>query len=190
MVEMKRKVAIFLCMIMTLGLLSGCGKQETIQTNSGENQSPAEEESDVKEENEVQAENVINEESEEKNVEEKEIAMEEITAADVVSKMKIGWNLGNTLDSHNANYSIDMSTEAFETAWGNPVTTKELIDAVVAKGFNVIRIPVTWDGHLIEEENWKIKEDWLDRVQEVVDYAYDNGVYVILNTHHESWYET
>ena len=83
MVEMKRKVAIFLCMIMTLGLLSGCGKQETIQTNSGENQSPAEEESDVKEENEVQAENVINEESEEKNVEEKEIAMEEITAADV-----------------------------------------------------------------------------------------------------------
>lgn len=189
MVEMKRKVAIFLCMIMTLGLLSGCGKQETIQTNSGENQSPAEEESDVKEENEVQAENVINEESEEKNVEEKEIAMEEITAADVVSKMKIGWNLGNTLDSHNANYSIDMSTEAFETAWGNPVTTKELIDAVVAKGFNVIRIPVTWDGHLIEEENWKIKEDWLDRVQEVVDYAYDNGVYVILNTHHESWYE-
>lgn len=189
MVEMKRKVAIFLCMIMTLGLLSGCGKQETIQTNSGENQSPTEEESDVKEENEVQAENVINEEKEEKNVEEKEIAIEELTAANVVSKMKIGWNLGNTLDSHNANYSIDMSTEAFETAWGNPVTTKELIDAVVAKGFNVIRIPVTWDGHLIEEENWKIKEDWLDRVQEVVDYAYDNGVYVILNTHHESWYE-
>ena len=51
-----------------MGLLSGCGKQETIQTNSGENQSPAEEESDVKEENEVQAENVINEEEYDENL--------------------------------------------------------------------------------------------------------------------------
>ena len=162
MVEMKKTAAIFLCMTMVLGLLAGCGKQETIPN--------------------------ISEESE-KNMEKKEISMEELTAADVVGDMKIGWNLGNTLDSHNSSFSVDMSAEAFETAWGNPVTTKALIDAVISKGFNVIRIPVTWDGHLMEEENWKIKEDWLDRVQEVVDYAYDNDVYVILNTHHESWYE-
>lgn len=159
---MKKTTAIFLCMTMVLGLLAGCGKQETIPN--------------------------ISEESE-KNMEKKEISMEELTAADVVGDMKIGWNLGNTLDSHNSSFSVDMSAEAFETAWGNPVTTKALIDAVISKGFNVIRIPVTWDGHLMEEENWKIKEDWLDRVQEVVDYAYDNDVYVILNTHHESWYE-
>ena len=28
----------------------------------------------------------------------------------------------------------------------------------------------------------------MDRVQEVVDYAYGRGVYVIVNIHHEDWH--
>ena len=118
------------------------------------------------------------------------LEMETLTAMDVVSEMKIGWNLGNTMDSLNSNLVKKMPPENWETAWGNPVTSKELIDAVMAKGFNVIRIPVSWNDHILVAENWKIEESWLDRVQEIVDYAYDNGAYVILNTHHESWYET
>lgn len=118
------------------------------------------------------------------------LEMETLTAMDVVSEMKIGWNLGNTMDSLNSNLVKKMQPENWETAWGNPVTSKELIDAVMAKGFNVIRIPVSWNDHILVAENWKIEESWLDRVQEIVDYAYDNGAYVILNTHHESWYET
>lgn len=118
------------------------------------------------------------------------LEMETLTAMDVVSEMKIGWNLGNTMDSLNSNLVKKMPPENWETAWGNPVTSKELIDAVLAKGFNVIRIPVSWNDHILVAENWKIEESWLDRVQEIVDYAYDNGAYVILNTHHESWYET
>ena len=118
------------------------------------------------------------------------LEMETLTAMDVVSEMKIGWNLGNTMDSLNSNLVKKMPPENWETAWGNPVTSKELIDAVLAKGFNGIRIPVSWNDHILVAENWKIEESWLDRVQEIVDYAYDNGAYVILNTHHESWYET
>ena len=115
--------------------------------------------------------------------------MEEITATEVVAEMKIGWNLGNTMDSTNGTLLKTMPAENWETAWGNPVTSKELIDAVVAEGFNVIRIPVTWNDHILVSGNWQIEEGWMDRVQEIVDYAYDNGVYVILNAHHESWYE-
>ncbi|MBD5501134.1 MAG: glycoside hydrolase family 5 protein [Lachnospiraceae bacterium] len=96
------------------------------------------------------------------------------------------------MDSLNSSAVKTMSASAWETAWGNPVTTKELIDAVIDEGFNVIRIPVSWNDHIFvsNDWDWEIEEGWLDRVQEIVDYAYDNGVYVILNTHHESWYET
>lgn len=99
---------------------------------------------------------------------------------DLVAQMKVGWNLGNTLDALGGE-GVDS-----ETAWGNPVTTKPMIDAVAAAGFNVIRIPVTWGPHM--DENYVVDSAWMDRVQEVVDYGYDNGMFVILNTHHEEWY--
>ncbi len=101
--------------------------------------------------------------------------MRDMTIQELVGEMKTGWNLGNTLDA-----------EGGETAWGNPVTTHEMIDTVAAAGFNVIRLPTTW-GEKMDEE-FKVREDWMKRVHEVVDYAMDNDMYVILNTHHEtSW---
>lgn len=102
------------------------------------------------------------------------------SAEELVKQMKIGWNLGNTLD---ATGGEGLSAE---TSWGNPVTTKEMIDAVKAEGFNVLRVPVSWGTHV--DENMTIDPAWLDRVQEVVNYGIDNGMFVILNTHHEEWY--
>ncbi len=90
----------------------------------------------------------------------------------------IGWNLGNSLDAIGWGISS-------ETSWGNPVTTKELILEVKEAGFDAVRIPTTWFTHV--DEDFNIDKEWLDRVQTVVDYAYDEGMYVILNTHHESW---
>ena len=114
--------------------------------------------------------------------------MEAITAWDVVNEMKIGWNLGNTLDCTNTSLLKALNAQRWETVWGNPVTTKELLETVIDAGFNVIRIPVSWNDHIYLNDNYRIEESWMDRVQEVVDYAYDHGAYVILNTHHESWY--
>lgn len=106
------------------------------------------------------------------------------TASDIVDKITIGWNLGNTFDSINCTWlknDVD-----YETGWGNPKTTKAMITAVKKAGFNTVRIPVSWGEHM--DANGKINSAWLDRVQEVVDYAYDNDMYVILNTHHDlSW---
>lgn len=103
-------------------------------------------------------------------------------AREFVSNIKVGWNLGNTLDSVcNLQNELD-----HETGWGNVKTTKELITAVKKAGFNTVRIPVSWGNHM--DKNGKISKVWLDRVQEVVDYAYDNDMYVILNVHHDdSW---
>ena len=103
-----------------------------------------------------------------------------------VKDMKTGWNLGNTLDAYSQGkmYGDDISSVEI---WGNPVTTKEMIDTLKNTGFRTVRIPVTWHNHVTDDGNGPvISEAWLDRVQEVVDYAYDNGMYVILNTHHDN----
>lgn len=97
-----------------------------------------------------------------------------------VKNLKIGWNLGNTLD---ANKKTSVET-ASETSWGAPVTTENMIKSVKNAGFNTIRVPVTWHNHV--DENNKISEAWLNRVKEVVDYGYKNGMYVILNIHHDT----
>lgn len=106
------------------------------------------------------------------------------SAKDLVAQMKIGWNLGNTLDSIDS--SKDRQGLEAETSWGNKLTTKSMIDTISKAGFNVIRIPVSWGKHM--DENYVVDKEWMDRVQEVVDYGYDNGMFVILNTHHEEWY--
>lgn len=110
-------------------------------------------------------------------------AAEIMTPFEITKDIKIGWNLGNSLDSTTS--ISDPSPADTETAWGNPVTTKAMIDTVKAKGFNAIRVPTTWYQHL--DSNNNIDTDYLDRVQEVVDYAYKQGMYVILNVHHEAW---
>lgn len=104
----------------------------------------------------------------------------EITALELTSDIKVGWNLGNTLDATGG------SGVSQETSWGNPKTTPELMQAVKDAGFNAVRIPTTWEKQM--DENSVISEEWFARVQEVVDYAYDLDMYVILNMHHEEWY--
>lgn len=99
------------------------------------------------------------------------------SAKEIVNNIKIGWNLGNTLDCY------DVKGDA-ETAWGNPKTTKAMIDKVKESGFNALRVPVSWNDHMNGDT---IDEKWMNRVQEVVDYGIDNGMYVILNVHHDDY---
>lgn len=102
------------------------------------------------------------------------------SSAEIVKDMKIGWNLGNTFDCYDyTDYASDG-----ETAWGNPKTTKSMIDTVKAAGFNAVRIPVSWNDHMSGDT---IDSAWIERVNEVVDYAIDNGMYVILNVHHDDY---
>ena len=62
------------------------------------------------------------------------------TATEVVSDMTVGWNIGNSLDSYGQRSNFPY-TSSNETYWGNPKTTKELIDAVAKAGFNTILFP-------------------------------------------------
>ena len=98
-------------------------------------------------------------------------------SVDFAGELKLGWNLGNTLDSTGTRLL------GAETAWGQPKTTYEMIRYIKSVGFTSIRIPVTWSSHM--NTDYIIDEQWMDRVQEVVDYGLDAGLYVILNSHHD-----
>ena len=95
----------------------------------------------------------------------------------VRDEIHVGINIGNTLDVPSGN----------ETEWGNPPITRDLIRAYRAKGFDTVRVPVTWSkrfdhdapGHAIEPA-------FLARVKEVVGWCLDEGFVTILNTHHDS----
>lgn len=113
--------------------------------------------------------------------------METMNAWDIVSQMSLGISVGNSLDSTNSGLIRVEPAWKFETAWGNPKITEELIDTLIDAGFTTIRIPVSWTNHFAPGPDYLIVESWMNRVQEVVDYAYNKGVYVILNLHHEDW---
>ncbi|MDR0494173.1 MAG: glycoside hydrolase family 5 protein [Treponema sp.] len=108
----------------------------------------------------------------------------DMTAVELVSNMRVGWNLGNTLDCSGLAW-LGGSSSAYqlETAWGNPVTKKDNITALKNAGFNVIRLPVSWAK--CADKNYTIRANWMARVTEVVNYAVENDMYVILNTHHD-----
>ena len=98
------------------------------------------------------------------------------TAQTVAGQMKVGWNLGNTLEAI-----------CGENAWGNPTTSQTLINAVKAAGFNTVRIPCAWDCHAT---NGVIDANWLARVKAVVDYCISNQMYAIINIHWDGgWLE-
>ncbi|WP_449352830.1 cellulase family glycosylhydrolase [Streptomyces shaanxiensis] len=94
----------------------------------------------------------------------------------MVAAMQPGWNLGNTYDAI-----------PDETSWGNPPVTRELLRKVRSQGFKSIRLPVTWGTHQGSAPGYPIDPAWMAKVEQVVDWAMDENLYVLLNMHHDSW---
>src|SRR5690606_41871540 len=94
-------------------------------------------------------------------------------AVQLAAKIKLGFNIGNTLEAIGG-----------ETAWGNPKITKEFVDAVKSYGVNAIRLPASWNQYSDPEPAAR-DQDWLDRGKEVVQYCVDKERYVLLNIHAE-----
>lgn len=129
------------------------------------------------------------------------------SATSAVRNMRVGWNLGNTLESNSGDVKnmwiekwSSRKPSDYETAWGQPVTKPELLAMFKEAGFNAIRVPVTWYPHMeakfqLNGTVWdkekddigtKIQAKWMKRVHEVVDYVISQGMYCILNVHHDT----
>ncbi|GHD29074.1 endoglucanase [Streptomyces violarus] len=97
-------------------------------------------------------------------------------ARSAVAAMQPGWNLGNTYDAI-----------PDETSWGNPPVTRALLKKVKSQGFKSIRLPVTWGVHQGAAPGYTLDPAWTAKVRQVVDWALDEDLYVLLNMHHDSW---
>jgi len=97
-----------------------------------------------------------------------------ISAKAFVKDMGLGFNIGNSLDSWGG-----------ETAWGNVAITQAFIKALKGYGYKTIRLPITWAENLGPAPDYTIKTAWLDRVETIVNWCLDEGMYVIINIHHD-----
>lgn len=109
----------------------------------------------------------------------------EMTSLDVIRAMGNGINLGNTLEAYNHQGYLNGSSPTLpETSWGQPTTTQEMIQGMKDAGFDTIRIPIAWtNGMNFESGDYTIDSRLMDRVDEVVTWALDAGMYVIINDH-------
>ncbi|WP_294401974.1 glycoside hydrolase family 5 protein [uncultured Ruminococcus sp.] len=115
--------------------------------------------------------------------------MRDISTTELVQDMGIGINLGNTFESCGdwIEQWGDGSVESYETAWGSPVITQEMIEGYAAEGFGVLRIPVAWSNLMAPD--YTISPEYLKRVMQVTDWAMDTGMYVIVNIHYDGgWF--
>lgn len=108
-----------------------------------------------------------------------------MTSLEVIREMGNGINLGNTLEAYNHQaYLSGSSPTLAETSWGQPTTTQEMIQGMKNAGFDTIRIPIAWtNGMNFESGDYTIDSRLMDRVDEVVNWALDADMYVIINDH-------
>ncbi len=103
--------------------------------------------------------------------------MRDMSTMEIVQDMGVGINLGNTFESMGQGNVV----RNYETGWGSPVITQEMIQGYADCGFGVLRGPVSWSNMM--SGDYEISLEYMARVTEVVDWALDSGMYVILNIH-------
>lgn len=164
----KKILAFFLCILVILCQIASVNI--SLAENVGKTQTTRQEQQDNQEdsfyvEQEKDSVNTV-------------MPMRDLTSEEIVKEMGTGWNLGNTMDGHN-DYTPG------ETVWQHVVTTKQLLKNVHDMGFNTVRIPVTWGTKINEKKEYQLDSAWLNRVQDIVDYAIAQDMYVIINVHHD-----
>lgn len=81
-------------------------------------------------------------------------------------------NMGNTLEPQT------------EGAWGGAPAQKADFARIKAAGFETVRIPVRWHNKSSDKPPYTVDPKWMDRVQQIVDWALAEDLNVILNSHH------
>lgn len=96
-------------------------------------------------------------------------------AHDMAKNLGNGYNFGNVMSANN------------EGDWAAPIE-EFMLEDVANAGFDHIRLPVRWGSHTTEEAPYTIDPEWLTRVDEVITWATDRGLIVVLNAHGEHWF--
>jgi endoglucanase len=96
------------------------------------------------------------------------------TAAQLIAKLKLGVNIGNTLELNGI----------------EPYPTASYISFLKQTGFNSVRIPCGWYLHGGNNPTAKIPQAWMDSVKQVIQWCVNNDMYVFVNIHWDGgWLE-
>ncbi|NLR91123.1 sulfatase-like hydrolase/transferase [Flammeovirga agarivorans] len=96
-------------------------------------------------------------------------------AHEMATRLGTGYNFGNVMSANN------------EGDWAAPIE-EFMMDDVAEAGFDHIRLPVRWGSHTSENAPYTVDPAWLERVEEVVDWALERNLIVVLNAHGEHWF--
>ncbi len=201
----RKIVSIIAAAALAMSLMTGCGDSQTAAgSNTARESLPAENSSVASQQNDTagsepslhasgeQAEEAPASAEGEKIPEEASSpADESLSAIEVTHLMGNGINLGNTMEAYGRAFAgVGADVSVYETAWGQPVTTPEMITAMKEAGFDTLRIPVAWTNAInFESGDYTIGSDYLERVEEIINYALDADMYVIVNDHWDgSWW--
>lgn len=80
-------------------------------------------------------------------------------------------NLGSALEA------------GFEGEWGYTVRQSDLF-RIKDAGFDSVRLPVRWSGYASDDAPYTIDPDLFDRVDEILTWAHDAELKIIINVHH------
>ncbi|MBK8807824.1 MAG: cellulase family glycosylhydrolase [Bacteroidales bacterium] len=78
--------------------------------------------------------------------------------------------------------------ETAPVEWSDNGPAQEFyFNAYKEAGFQCVRIPITWDTHTLDIAPFTVDTVWLKRVNEIVNWALERDLYVIINAHHDDW---
>lgn len=114
------------------------------------------------------------------------------TPQQMVARMDRGINLGNVLSA------------PYEGNWA-PAVEESYFDDVKAVGFKTVRIPIRFDNqtttlasvnytdastgnYMGSDTDYSVNTAYLDRIEEVVDWALSKGLVVIIDVHGDHWF--
>ncbi len=181
-----RILSLLLVFVLTMSfVLSSCGSstdssESTSESASAESQATADADSDA-----AAAEKYLHTSKNGIETNDSGYMRTELTALELTKLMGNGINLGNTMEAYgHSTLGTDASVTSYETYWGQPVTTQEIVSGMKAAGFDTLRIPVAWTNMMdYESGDYTIDEAYLDRVEEIINYALNEDMYVIINDH-------
>jgi len=106
-------------------------------------------------------------------------------ATRLTQRLGMGWNLGNHFDS------FQLQREPADERsywWDGAMVTEDLYKNIYAAGIRTVRIPVTWGQWQGPAPEYTISPDFMALIRRNVEWARDNGLNVILNTHHDEYW--
>ncbi|MDR2589580.1 MAG: glycoside hydrolase family 5 protein [Oscillospiraceae bacterium] len=111
--------------------------------------------------------------------------LKDVTSLELARMMGYGINLGNTMEACDSGNRIpNRDPSVYETMWGNPITTQAMVTGMKEAGFKTLRIPVAWTNAMdFENGDFTINEAYLDRVGEIINYALNEDMFVVINWH-------